>query len=361
MHLSKETRDTQRILMLVLFLVVASVVATQIWLLIASTSTTLTEDIIEDVSVVQPHLASILVASADASTRQVPNLLGIRIDPQGDGDHVITTSQTIRFTSVGIFSTMEKQIAATWSLLRGTNEQEIDKCRFTKTCDFTAGSNPEHLSIFARTSGLQDRINVEVISPAANLFTDTIPSWANTAIVRLRNLGIVRGYEDGRYGSADSLSRGQVITLLARTLEQSQIAQMPSSCGAIQRVAADHYAYRPLCLFMQNAWENNVDFNPDEQLSRGETAAYINRVFGSAMLNAMRTSQGAILAEGQIFSDVPVSHWHFFDAGVTNVTGIMTGNPDGTFGVDRTLNRAEAATVVDRLLESMSRLNIRDL
>lgn len=360
MYLSKETRDTHRILILVLFLVVASVVATQIWLLIASTSNTLTEDTVE-VSVIQPHLASILVASADASTRQVPNLLGIRIDPKRDGDHVITTSQTIRFTSVGIFSTMEKQIAATWSMLRGTNEQELDQCRFTKTCDFTAGSNPEHLSIFARTSGLQDRVNLEVIAPIANLFTDTIPSWANSAIVRLRNLGIVRGYEDGRYGPADSLSRGQVITLLARTLEQSQIAQMPSSCGTIQRVAADHYAYRPLCLFMQNAWETNVDFDPDAQLSRGETAAYINRVFGPAMLNAMRTSQGAILSNGQVFSDVPVSHWHFFDAGVTNVTGIMTGNPDGTFGVDRTLNRAEAATVVDRLLESMSRLNIRNL
>jgi hypothetical protein len=299
-----------------------------------------------------------MVASADASVQRVPSLLGIRIEPRNAAGHVLTTSQTMRFTSVGIFSTMEQQIAATWSVLRGTNEQALSNCRSTKTCDFTAGAEAGQVSISARAGGFQDRAEIQVQDPGANTFTDSIPSWADAAIVRLQNLGVIRGYDDGRYGASDPLSRGQVVTLLARTLEQAQLAEMPSSCGEIPRVATTHYAYRPLCLFVQNGWETSGNFDPDEPIARGETAAYINRVFGSALLQATGTSQGAILAQGQVFSDVPVSHWYFFDAGVADVTGIMTGNPDGTFGVERTLNRAEAATIVDRLLQAIERLGI---
>ena len=307
------------------------------------------------------HLASVLVASADASVQRVPSLLGIRIEPRNSAGHTLATSQTMRFTSIGIFSTMEQQIAATWSMLRGTNEQALNNCRSAKTCDFTAGAEAEQVSIFARAGGFQDRVNLRVQASEPNPFTDAIPSWANAAVVRLQNLGVIRGYDDGRYGGSDSVKRIETIALLARTLEHAQLAEMPSSCGTIANVPVTHFAYQYLCLFIRNGWETGDNFNPNEPLSRGETAAYINRVFGPSLLGAMGTSQGAILAQRQAFSDVPASHRYFFDTGVTNATGIMTGNPDGTFGVDRTLNRFEAATIVDRLLQQIEWFDITQL
>ncbi|MDD3896792.1 MAG: S-layer homology domain-containing protein [Candidatus Peribacteraceae bacterium] len=361
MHLSKETHPTRKILIATLLVGIASILATQIWFLTTGTSADAPTVPVAGGQPARSHLASILVASADASVQRAPSLLGIRIEPANPGGHMLMTSETMRFTSIGIFDAMEQQIAATWSVLRGTSEQPLSHCRSSSTCEFTAGAQPEQVSIFARAGGFYDRADIEVQAPATHTFTDTIPSWAGTAIVRLQNLGIVRGYDDGRYGPGDSLTRGQVVTLLARTLEQAQLAQMPSSCGEIPRVATAHYAYRPLCLFVQNEWETSGDFNPDEPLARGEAAAYINRIFGPALLGAMSTSQGAILAQGQVFADLPVSHWYFFDAGVANVTGIMTGNPDGTFGAERTLNRAEAATIVDRLLQAVDRLGIARL
>jgi len=307
-------------------------------------------------------LGSLATVSGDARMRTPAVLLGIRIEPRQSGALSLAPHETVRFTSVGIFSTMEQQITATWSLLRGATEQLIFGCQSSKTCTVTAGSGPENLTVFARSDGHEDHVNVTVrAASSTSPFSDTLPTWAASSILRLSDLGIIRGYEDGRYGPGDPLTRGQIAVLLTRVLEQSSLDVAPASCGSLLRTPSSHYAYRALCLFIDRGWEPDARIDPDAPVSRGETAAYINRVFGPAFLSALGTSQGSVLTRSQVFSDVPTDHWYFFDAGVMQIAQIMMGNPDGTFGVDRTLNRAEAATVLSRLLSAIEQHRITSL
>jgi hypothetical protein len=307
----------------------------------------------------KPQLASLLMASADMRTSPA-QLRGIRIEPDRVGGLEILQSQSVRLTSVGIFATMEQQIAANWSLLLGTSEQALNGCTGTKACSFTPSPGMQMLQVIARSGGFQDTLPVRILSSADNPFSDALPNWASTSILALQRLGVIQGYDDGRYGADDSLLRGQGMILLTRVLTQGGLST-GQNCNTVLQIPATHYAHNATCLFVERGWEPDQWVNPDAVLTRGETAAYINRIFGPALLRAMGSSQGAVLTNGQSFTDVPTDDWYFFDAGVMEITGIMTGNPDGTFSPNTALNRAEAAVIVDRLLQAIERLGIQRL
>jgi len=62
-------------------------------------------------------------------------------------------------------------------------------------------------------------------------------------------------------------------------------------------------------------------------------------------------SIGTALAVSQLFSDVPEDEW--YSESVMNLTdmGIIEGYPDGTFGPNNYVNRAELAVILDRFNE----------
>ncbi len=306
------------------------------------------------------YLGSLLFASREMHFDNA--LKSIKIEPNIPKGIIIHPQETLRLTAVGVFATWEQQINAYWSLLRGTSSESLHNCNGSRSCLYTAGNTLETVRIRAESDGKSDEVTVKIEEALNSVFVDELPGWAASSIAELNQLGIIRGYDDGRYGAADVLTRSQVITLLYRILLHANLENSLIDCNVISsRVPENHYAYLPLCLFHANGWEAGWNFNPDDQISRGETAAYINRVFGPAFMNALNTMQGAIYIDGQIFSDVPTDHEYFYDTGVANKAVIMTGNPDGTFGVDRTLNRAEAATVIYRILNQVETYRIRSL
>ena len=308
----------------------------------------------------QSYLGSLLFASREMHFDNA--LKSIKIEPNIPGGIIVNPKETVRLTAVGVFATWEQHINAYWSLLRGSSSESLHNCNRSRVCSYTAGSTPETIRIRAEADGKSDEVTVKVELARNNLFVDELPGWAASSISELNQLGIIRGYDNGRYGAADVLTRSQVITLLYRILLHADLEDEPDTCGSISsKVPEGHYAYLPLCLFHANGWETEWSFNPDDHISRGETAAYINRVFGPAFMNALNTMQGSIYIDGQIFSDVPTDHNYFYDTGVTNKAVIMTGNPDGTFGVNRTLNRAEAATVIHRILNQINTYRILSL
>lgn len=78
-------------------------------------------------------------------------------------------------------------------------------------------------------------------------------------------------------------------------------------------------------------------FRPNERITRGEFAK---------MISALKQSKGATSP----FTDVQ-NHWakEFIDMAYGN--GYITGYPDGTFGPDKHITRAEAVTMTNRLFE----------
>lgn len=290
-------------------------------------------------------------------------LLGIEIQPRSPEELIVAPRSLLRLTSVGIYDTDEMVIKSNWfALPRGVMKEEaLVHCQGVSTCNYLTPHDEGIVSIIAATQGKSDVIDVTVRKPAFNIFTDTLPDWASSSIARLNSFGIAKGKDDGTYAPGEQLTYGQLLTFLYRTLLHAGLHREPEWCQDFPNVPANHYAYKPLCLFHEQKWETGWSFQPDVPVSRSQTAHYITVLLGQAFLNEIGTSQGAILADGQIYRDVPTTHTRFYDVGVVNVADIMTGNDDGSFSPDRTLNRAEAAVIVDRILRQIEILGITQL
>ena len=170
----------------------------------------------------------------------------IEIRPRSEADLTIHPFETVRLTSVGIFSSLEQAIYARWF----ANNVPISGCSDTTTCDYVASERGGEVDVRAESEGLRDAVTVFVKHAAAPSFPDVagVISWA-THIPRLAELGIFRGQEDGTFNPGGHLTHGQAVTLFYRILKHAGLASDPSSCSAyVTGVGPDHYAYLPVCL-----------------------------------------------------------------------------------------------------------------
>ncbi len=195
-------------------------------------------------------------------------------------------------------------------------------------------------------------------------FTDELPSWAADSINRLSSAGIVKGYGDGRFGAADNLTRGQVVTFLYRTLKHKNIIQDPDStqCYFYDDIKDTDYYFTPVCLLTLNSGTTvlNSDptlFSPDTPVTRAEAAKLIDSMLGDTLLQAMNTTRDTNV----VFPDVPKNHAYFDNIALAYKTGLMVGKSTGLFDPNGLLNRAEIAVVMDRTLNLLESLEIKEL
>lgn len=295
-----------------------------------------------------------------SSAEHMPPLQNFTIRASDDTD--MEVGQSIRLTAEGYYGTSPVVVKAVWNLLGGSSLGYLVECEKSQDCTFVA-TQAGTAVVEAQANHSFAHVNLEIrgpISAQQNIFTDELPSWAANPILDLHRRSIIRGYEDGRFGSGDRLSRAQLITLIYRMLLSLQTASEPQSCQAYYNdIPEEHFAYTAACLFWQHGWSTGLqNFEGDAFSTRGETAQFMHRILGPALLDTWYISLGDILDEGQIFSDVPESHSVFYESAVLNRAGIMTGYPDGRFGAENTLNRAEAAAVVHRALEKAQALRL---
>lgn len=78
-------------------------------------------------------------------------------------------------------------------------------------------------------------------------------------------------------------------------------------------------------------------FRPNQPVTRGEFAK---------ILSLMSVNENELEQFKASFSDVPQSHWAYPFIGYVSDTGLLTGYPDGTFGVNDTLTRGQFAKII---------------
>src|SRR5450830_323503 len=81
-------------------------------------------------------------------------------------------------------------------------------------------------------------------------------------------------------------------------------------------------------------------FKPDRNVSRAEVAAALTRALGLGWSNTAPS-----------YTDVPATHWSSGNIQIMKDEGIMLGDTSGTFRPDAFITRAEAATLVLRMLK----------
>ncbi|PIR49835.1 hypothetical protein COU79_02710 [Candidatus Peregrinibacteria bacterium CG10_big_fil_rev_8_21_14_0_10_54_7] len=279
-------------------------------------------------------------------------LIGIQIN--ADGPLSVEAGGSIRLTAEGDYGTMTMPVQARWSA-RGDVPVTLGGCRKSKQCTVTAGEEPGTAEIEAEAEGYRAVATVEITATLTNPFTDALPEWALPAIVRLHRAGIIKGYDDGRFGPGDPVTRGQVVTLLYRMLRSANLIMAGTTgCNVYGDVQPGEYMEEAVCAFAANGWGFDASyFLPNDPALRGVVAKLVSMV--AEPLIKKSTINMEELADGaQVFDDVAPGDSFFADVAVVNALGVMTGYPTGDFGVQDPINRAAVAVVMDRLLQQFS-------
>ena len=199
--------------------------------------------------------------------------------------------------------------------------------------------------------GLGDVLSAEervIYVPAAAPLKDVPGHWASTAIERLVEKGVVRGYEDATFRPGAQVSRVEFAVMMARLLE----LQMGDSSlsftdgGDIPAWGAEQVSAAVRAGLITGRADGT--FDPNAPVTRAEVAIMLIRAMRYAGLTA--APGNASFADG---GEIPT--WALEQVLAAAEAGLITGYQDGTFRAGNTATRAEAVTMMTRLLDLLSR------
>lgn len=228
---------------------------------------------------------------------------------------------------------------------------------FTWTCDPAIGTIDED-GVFQATSqnGISGHIYVEYndvkktipvqVGVASIDFEDTLNHWAREFIGKLAARGIVSGMGDNLYWPDDSLTRAQFLTMLAKSVHDLDVTQ--AAPAGFKDVPAEEWYYNYVNWGFETGIVKGMDevtFAPNEKITREQMAVMLSNFLAINGLVLPETNPGVSFTDSEL-----ISSWA---AGAVNEivsSGIMGGYPEGDFKPQGNATRAEAATVIYKLL-----------
>lgn len=191
----------------------------------------------------------------------------------------------------------------------------------------------------AVTSGPRTADSPPATAPADGLpFTDVAGSAHRRAIVRIAEAGLVGGYDDRTFRPGNSVTRGQLASILADLFDR------PGPTSSIRLTdAANSVHAAGIAVAIESGWMSvrpDGTFRPSEPVTRGELAATL-----TAALDLDIPPASAVA-----LSDVGgTAHADGIRALV--VAGLAGGYPDGTFRPAQEVTRGQVATVLVGVLD----------
>ena len=184
-----------------------------------------------------------------------------------------------------------------------------------------------------------------VSEEAQPAYTDVASShWACEAIDAMVEAHVTTGFPDGTFRPDDTVSRAQFLAMVLRAVYPDDIA-LAEDGQAWWQPYLD--AARSTTLTSSLEW--NTDQAPmDLPITRFEAATLLDRTNGT--YNGLTLTAGWEPADGFTDQgDFPT----LYEAHVRSAAGggLISGYPDGSFRGEKTLTRAEACVLIQRLLD----------
>ena len=155
-----------------------------------------------------------------------------------------------------------------------------------------------------------------------------------------RHKAYISGYPDGSFKPEKSITRAEMASILARTADKDFTVE----AKPFSDVSASHWAYdaisKTVSMGLMQGYSDGT-MKPDEAITRAEMAVIAAKLLGSG--------QAEVNGNAAAFSDLD-NHWAKDVIAAASKAGILSGYEDGTFRPDRPLTRAEAVTILNKLL-----------
>ncbi|WP_433708353.1 S-layer homology domain-containing protein [Paenibacillus illinoisensis] len=179
----------------------------------------------------------------------------------------------------------------------------------------------------------------EALAGNAVTFQDAASHWASNDILTAAKIGIIKGYPDGRFKPDASITRAEFSTLLVKAFA------LRSGSGTFElRDIQNSWARDSIEILASNGVINGYSdgtFHADYRITRAEMAAMISKI-----LIFQNTPSG----DAATFVDVAPKHWAKEIIEAAAKTGLLEGKSQNRFEPDANLTRAEALTVIMRML-----------
>ena len=164
-----------------------------------------------------------------------------------------------------------------------------------------------------------------------------VPNWLNTE----DHYSYIVGYEDGTIKPNNNITRAEVATIFFRLLTDNARERYWSTTNDFSDVAAESWYNNAISTLSNmgiiNGYEDGT-FKPNAPITRAEFTAIATRFF-----DYEAEYDGA-------FNDVSARAWYADYVQAAVDMGLVDGYPDGGFHPDAYITRAEACTIVNRVL-----------
>lgn len=177
----------------------------------------------------------------------------------------------------------------------------------------------------------EERPGIRFPIPAGKTGTFTVIRWTNP-----EHKAFLLGYADGTFRPDRNVTRAEVAAMLNRVVEREESAALEAFPDVAEPYWAKEEIGRVAGMSLMIGYPDGR-FRPDALITRAEMATVIARLLPKAP------------AESPAFADTAGS-WAQAAIGTARAAGIVDGYEDGTFRPNATLTRAEAVTMLDRLL-----------
>jgi hypothetical protein len=185
--------------------------------------------------------------------------------------------------------------------------------------------------------------NAGTVTPFSDLSPD---HWAYSYIESLVGKGIINGYPDGSFRPQNTVTRAEFAKMIVLARGWPLLSILEAS---FSDVSTNYWGYQ----YIETAKFYGVitgypdgSFRPAAKIKRSEIATIIVRAAGFE-----------INTTGNKFIDLSPSHWAYGYILTAKNRQIVSGYPDGTFRPEGYTTRAEAAAMIERMLNAISLLN----
>ena len=167
-------------------------------------------------------------------------------------------------------------------------------------------------------------------------------NWAYESVNTMSQRGVLVGYPDGTFKPNNTVTYGQFIKMALIGATKEDIGN--SSTGNWAE------GYYNKALELQYFSQASIDKSKlNNNIPRGDMALIISNILGDTKIENYDTLEQGI-------NDVNSTTKNDYDIIKAYATGILTGYEDGTFKPNGTLTRAEAVTVIYRLVDENKRV-----
>lgn len=175
------------------------------------------------------------------------------------------------------------------------------------------------------------------ISAAAS---DTTGHWAESIMEEAVQKGWVNGYEDGTLRPDQSITRAETAALVNRIFGYKEVSLQTE----FKDIVADSWVYTEVSKAVYagyiKGYEEDNTFRPDEKITREEAAVIVSRL----------VSVGGEAQASSFADQDKVAEWSRKAVTVAASKGIMKGYEDGSFRPASPITRAEAIAVFGRAM-----------